>query len=529
MRLHRILKAQEIRQLEASWIDSCAKHWGSVLMEVAGRSCFEEIGAYINDPDKPILVLCGSGNNGGDGLVIARYLLLNNYNVEVYFVSSAKSMDEMKFSPDCLLNKTIIEKLGLNPKLINDVRLLQKPLTEAEVVIDAIFGTGLDRPLSDFYKDIIDTINNNVSTVIAVDLPSGVHADTGQIMGAAIEAEATITFGYLKPGLVSYPGAELANDIYVVDIGLPAYETQISTPAIPFRYLTCHEYIQTLLPHRNNDANKGNFGKLAVVAGSSNMPGAAMLAAHSAMKVGLGLGILASPSAALSHIEASELIFHPLAQTSNGGIANKAHLDLESLLGQVNALVLGPGLGLERETVDFVHHMVAHTIVKAGIPATIDADAINALAMDNATIPKDAIRYVFTPHPKELSRLTGQSVAEIQADRMGSATKAAAELNAIVVLKGAFSIIAHPQGHCFVNPTGNSGMATAGSGDVLSGIIGAYLAQGLNPFDAAVLGVYLHGLAGDLCAQELGEEAMTAPDIMRFLGEGLKDLVQKGY
>lgn len=506
----RIPTTAQQRCQEAAWIQSCHGHWGLVLMELAGRSAAEVALALFEENPGPVSIFCGRGNNGGDGLVVARYLHLHGIPVSVYMIQAAGSLRE-----ECAVNKAIAEKLGITVLYVDpaDLSPLHAVLAESGVVVDALIGTGLDRPVEGAYRAVIDAINGSGKAVLAIDLPSGINSDTGQVMGSAVRAYATVTFGYLKAGLLCYPGADHAGIISVVDIGLPALDADLVALSDNARWwLTTANFVRASLPARPAESHKGTFGYLLTVAGSLGMTGASVLAAKSALRAGVGYSILATPRTLVSHLPPQELVCRPLPETAALSISPDAIPVLVDELEKVDAVILGPGVSQNADTVRFVQEFLG----KIDKPCLIDADGLNAIAQNRDCWPKEAAHFVLTPHPKELSRLTGLSTGEVQSNRIAAAQKASAAFGCTVVLKGARSVIANGD-QVFINPTGNSGMATAGAGDVLSGVIGALLAQGVDPVSAAVCGTYIHGAAGDFAADELGEDGTVAGDLMTFV------------
>ena len=535
--IFRIPTTAQIRRLESDWIAKCDPNWGQVLMEVAGRGAaeaafevWEERNETLSGSQKgSVAIFCGRGNNGGDGFVVARYLHLWGVPVHVWVVGNTKGRgaqaDLAMTTVESSTNRDILKKLGVEVRSFAsdlssnffdtaDGKQLSSSVT---VVIDALLGTGIDRDVDAVFMHAIEMINGSDATVISVDLPSGIHSDTGQVMGAAVQAHATITFGNVKPGLLNYPGADFAGELRVIDIGLPeaAHEK-------PYVHLTSVELVRDLLPQRPANSHKGSFGYLLTIAGSLGMSGATMLATESSLKVGTGLCVLATPSSLVPHLPPKEVIYRPIAETDEVTIAPKALWELEKDLDKATAVVLGPGLSTNEETVSFVQKFMSKVMDRSTeVPCLIDADGLNCISENTKVFPEDARHIVITPHPKELARLLDESTSDIQKDRIGSATKAAVEFGCIVVLKGAHTVIADPDGNVYINPTGNPGMSTAGVGDVLSGIIGGLLAQGVEPFDAAVAGVYLHGRAGDLASHSLGEASVTAGNLVECIPDAI--------
>lgn len=504
----------ELRSLEAQWIELCHNNWGLVLMELAGKRSAEVARAMWQEHCGPVTIFCGRGNNGGDGLVVARYLSLWDVPCTVFMVEGQQKAPSEKRT-ESLINKEALEKLGSKIKSIgpNDVDGIKKQVSESAIIVDALLGTGLDRNLEGIYKQLVDLTNNSGRPVLAIDIPSGINSDTGQIMGSAVTAQQTVTFGYLKAGLLLYPGADLAGQLTLVDIGLPELQTESK------HWLTTYDHVRQLLPKRPTNSHKGTFGSVLTVAGSSNYRGAATLASLSALRTGAGLSVLSTPKSVIPGENVLEVIYKPLPETDSGCIAANAIDQVLEELPKHSAIIVGPGLGSHEETISFVQKLLP-SIDK---PCIVDADGLNAIAKNTSLFPRNK-QFVLTPHPKEFSRLTGMSTEDTQSNRIESALKGAREFDAIVVLKGAHTIIAAPTGEVFINPTGNSGMATAGAGDVLSGIIGGLLAQGLSPMDAAVAGVYIHGLAGDIASENIGETGFLASDIANSVPSALRQI-----
>jgi NAD(P)H-hydrate epimerase len=505
----RIPSTAQLRKLESDWIKKCAAGWGQVLMEIAGRGTAELAYQIWEIHPGVVLVFCGHGNNGGDGLVVARYLSLWGVPVVVRVVGDSSNGEVKMSSPEASTNYKILKEMGIVPVAAGDDTDI---LTDGcSLIIDALLGTGLDREVQGGYRTVIDSINRSGKPVIAVDVPSGINSDTGQIMGAAIRADLTVTFGYLKAGLLHFPGADQAGELKVIDIGLPELPEDNSSKQEPILHIASSEYVLNRIPARPKNSHKGTFGTVLTIAGSFNMPGATILVSESALRTGAGLSILAAPRSIISRLPAAEIIYRPLLETSEITICPNALKEkgFEEDLERATSIILGPGISQNKDTQRFVYELLP--IIEK--PCVIDADGLNAIAANPNAFPKNTWQFVLTPHPKELSRLISKSVAEIQVDRVSAARSAADKFGAVVVLKGAHTVIAGPDNQLFINVTGDSGMATAGSGDVLSGIIGGLLAQGLEPFEAAVTGVYIHGFAGDIASEEVGETGIVAGDI----------------
>ncbi len=521
MRGVRILTTSQVRSLEASWISNCHDEWGLVLMEQAGLGATRAFLDIFEGLPALVTVLCGRGNNGGDGLVLARHLLRSGAAVAVFMVA-APGLPDKFFSRENNINRKILEKLGIEIGYIieDDLDPVQTAIDESAIIVDALLGTGLDRPVEGLHCEVIKIINDSGRTVFSVDVPSGLNSDTGQVMGIAVQASATVTFGGLKPGLLMYPGTGHAGEIRVVDIGLPSPEDlsddlRDNLPQLQKQklFLTIASGIMEAIPVRPADSHKGSFGQVLLVAGSAGMSGASMLSSKACLRAGAGMAILATPKSLVRYLPPEEVIYKGVSETDAETISPAAFHEIELEMERAQVMVIGPGLSSHPETVELIHELVRNVRV----PCVIDADGLNALAGDPKILSQTEGGFVFTPHPKELSRLLDKPVKEIQADRLKAAQEGARKFGAVVVLKGARSIVAHPDGNTFIVPTGNSGMATAGAGDVLSGVIAGLLAQGMDTFSAAIAGAYIHGAAGDMAAEDLGEDGIMAGDILDYV------------
>jgi hydroxyethylthiazole kinase-like uncharacterized protein yjeF len=378
--------------------------------------------------------------------------------------------------------------------------------------VDALLGTGVTGAVTGLLAEAIRWINRQPCPVVAVDLPSGLHSDTGRFDGAAVQADFTATLSEMKIGLVLPPGRDLAGEISVVDIGAPP---SVASGLDVHTHLLEPEDIFHALPFRPSDGHKGTFGKILVLAGSRGMTGAAALSSLATLRAGAGLTMLGIPESLNPILEAkcTEVITKPLPETESGSLSLTAESVIDELTGWADVLVVGPGLSLHPETIALIQKIIQ----KDRLPLVLDADGINALEGEASLLKRRKNPTILTPHPGELARLTGRSISSISADPVAAARDTAAEFRAICVLKGSPSVIASPNGEVVVNPTGNSGLGTGGTGDVLTGVIGGLLAQQAAPFEAAYSGVYLHGLAGDLAADALGQRSLIAGDLLDFL------------
>lgn len=490
---------------------------GAVLMENAGISVVNVIKDFFSQDmrKKRILIFAGKGNNGGDGFVIARHLANMGYDVKVFLLCKTEELQG-----DAKTNWNIIKKMNIRHQLIlgaRDLHVVKIGLLYGDMIVDAIFGTGFKGEPQGIIAKVIQSINEAEKPVVAVDLPSGMEANTGLVKGFCIRATYTITFGLPKIGLVLAPAAGYIGQLIVKDISIPS--TLIEKQEIK-RFLLDEVWCKQKMPVRQLNSHKGTFGHVIVVGGSPGMTGAAILAASGAIRSGAGLVTTAVPSGIHHIIESktTEVMSKPLPETTQGTLALTGLEKIKEICSQ-KVLVLGTGLSRNEETQELVRSLIDNL----SFPAVIDADALYALAGCGDLIKKSTYPIVITPHPGEMAHLVGLTVEEVQSHRLQVAEKVAKEWNVIVVLKGAKTLVATPDGRLFINPTGNAGMATGGTGDVLAGMIGAFLAQGMRPEDAATCGVYLHGLAGDEVSRQKGQMGLTALDIVEILPLILKE------
>ena len=516
----KILSGNQMREVDKKAIEEL-KIPGILLMENAGKAVYEEVLEIINsieDESASVLVICGKGNNGGDGFVAARHLIENGIQT-----TAVSLFRKDNLSGSALINHDILENFTEIVYLDEiDLEKLKQMISVSTIIVDAIFGTGLSSPIKGNIKDIIDAINEySEGFIVAVDVPSGVNADTGEILGTAIVADSTVTFHELKHGLINHPGAEHAGEVIIAPIGIPETLTDGNDYNT---YLITKHYVHVSLPIRVKDSHKGTFGKVFNVAGSIGMTGAAYMCAISSLKVGAGYSVLATPQSAVPIISsmAPEIVCIPLEETFEKAVSQKALAKALDKSKDATVYLIGPGLGTSESTVEFVSQFIQQ-LTDRGENLIIDADALNCLAIKQEVFLP--INSIITPHAKELSRLMRVSVEEIQKDRAKSARDAAQKFNTIVVLKGAMTVIAEPNGNVYINQTGNSGLATAGSGDILAGMIAGFAAQGINLKDAAIVGVYLHGLTGDIAAKELTEYSLTASELLNFIPSALKEVI----
>jgi len=482
---------------------------GVVLMENAGKTTAELIWQHLGSAAGcKIAILCGGGNNGGDGFVVGRWL--TRWGAEVVFHLLA---DPEKISGDARINYLAAKRLDLDLKIIRteaDLDALAQELAGCDFIVDALLGTGLKAEVRGAYRRVIEAMNAAPAPVAAVDIPSGLSADDGRVMGLAVRAELTATFGLAKVGQLIHPGREYCGRLEVVDISIPKRFVDESG-------ISCFELeaadAAAWWPRLPADAHKGSAGHLLVLAGSPGKTGAACLTAEGALRAGAGLVTVGCPLSLNPILEAklTEAMTQPLAETSEATLGLVSKSGVESIMAGKTALAIGPGLSPHPE----VGELLAWLLGACDKPTVIDADALNLLAKQPELIKKTAAPLVLTPHPGEMARLMGLAPAQIQADRVDFARQGAREWSQVVVLKGANSLIAAPDGRVFVNPTGNAGLASGGSGDVLTGLISALLAQGVEPLKAACAGVFVHGLAADRLWNELGGRGYIAGEVAR--------------
>jgi hydroxyethylthiazole kinase-like uncharacterized protein yjeF len=493
----------------------------SVLMENAGRGAVDALERILRPTaGRRVVVVCGRGNNGGDGLVAARHLLARGARVAVWLAGRAEevrgdarvNLDAWRAGGEAVAEVAEPGGAGLDR--------LRASLAGADVVVDALLGTGVRGPATGAVAGAIEAVNAAMRPVCALDLPSGLPSDGEPPAGAVVRAALTVTFGLPKLGLVVPPGVELAGRIEIVDLGVPrSWLGQGSRTA-----LLEPSDIGGLLPPRPIDAHKGRYGHLLVVAGSLGKTGAAALACLGALRAGTGLVTCAVPASQQPVVAArvAEAMTEALPETAARTFSAKAVERLLELLARMDAGALGPGVGLDLETQAAVRELVR----QAERPLVVDADALTALVGRLAVLRDAAAPRALTPHPGEAARLLGVEVPEVQADRLGAARRLAAETGAVVALKGARTVVAGPDGEAAVNPTGNPGMASGGTGDVLTGVAGGLLAQGLRPVPALRAAVYLHGLAGDLAAEARGVAGLVAGDVADALPEAIRRVLE---
>jgi NAD(P)H-hydrate epimerase len=512
----RVLTAAEMREADRRAIEELGIP-GRLLMENAGRAVVE---ALLAEHDRvrlgSVAVVCGKGNNGGDGLVVLRQLVMRGVAARAFVLAGFD-----RLSSDAGANLTTALKLGLEVTPVEDETGWEGAfawIARADVVVDAIFGTGLVRPAEGLVARAIHDINRVAAFKVAVDIPSGLPSDGGAPAGEHLRADLTVALGAPKVSHLLPPGSLSVGKLLIADIGIPpGVLNQVGglletlDPAL----------LKGLLPPRRPDAHKGDFGHLLLVAGSLGKTGAASLAALAALRSGVGLVTVACPRSALPIIARAspDLMTEPLPETPSGTLAAAAAPRLFELLSGKTALALGPGLGRDPETDRAIRQLVG----EATVPTLADADALNAFAGSLDQLPRGRA-LALTPHPGEMARLLGVGSEQIQSDRLTQVRRLASECQVWVALKGFRTLVAEPSGRVRIGMTGNPGLAKGGTGDVLAGMAGAFLAQGHPPALALGLAVHLHGLAGDLVAAETGEVSLLASDLLRRIPEAIRKL-----
>jgi NAD(P)H-hydrate epimerase len=503
----KVAKVHEMKDLDRRATEEFAIS-EDLLMENAGQAVYFVISEELGVKDNKFIVFCGGGNNGGDGLVVARKIHSNGGEVKIFLLD-----DEAKFRGAAKKNFEIVSRMPIEVSRVSSIGSVIPELLDCDAIVDAIFGTGLVRQVSGIYKDVIELINESQSTVFSVDIPSGINGNSGEVMGVAVKADYTVTFGLPKLGNMLYPGYDHCGKLYVSYISFPPalYDSQSIKVAI-------NEPVE--LPERAKDTHKGSYGKALFIAGSSSYLGAPYFSALSFLKAGGGLSYLATPKSISPFIasKGSEIVFVPQKETASGSMALEAKDELLEFSQGVDIVVLGPGLSLAGETQELVRKLA----LEIDKPLLIDGDGITAIAQDMEKIGRRKAPTILTPHLGEMSRITRMGISEINRNEIDVLQRTTRELNAIIILKGAHSLIGYPDGTVFINVTGNCGMATAGSGDVLTGTIAAMYGLGLPLEDAVRIGVFIHGFSGDVAAVDKGEDGITAQDILDYLPDTMK-------
>lgn len=506
----KVVTAQEMAEIDKLTIEKYGVP-SLVLMERAALSVAKHI---IPLGLKNLIILAGPGNNGGDGVAVGRILKNRGFNIKIF-----QLFPDDKLSNDCKKQLEIAEKYGIS---LFKRYPTKKELSEAEVIVDALFGTGLKKKIEGDLAKLINLINSLNKTVIAIDIPSGVSSDSGEILGIAIKASLTVTFGLPKRGHLLFPGREFVGKLSIEDIGFPKELTESEKLKVS---LITKDFVLSLIPPRPFYSHKGTYGHVLVIAGSIGKTGAALMCAKSTLRTGSGLLTMAVPSSLKEVFQSRVLEEMILPLPCNTQTLSKDAIKKidEFINEKADVVAFGPGVGVNEDTEEILKFLLNH----CHVPIVIDADGITLLSNIKDLLKNAKAKTVITPHPGELSRLIGVPVREIEKNRIDIAQNVAKELNTIVVLKGVPTIISEPEGTTFINNTGNPGMATGGTGDVLTGIIASLIGQNLSPFYSSVLGVYIHGLSGDLAAKYRGNHGLIAGDLIDNLPQAIKELTDE--
>jgi NAD(P)H-hydrate epimerase len=527
----KVTTAKEMQHIDHTTIEKYGLA-GTVLMERAGLGVVEAINEiYFSPEDGPvrrtIVVLCGGGNNGGDGFVIARELHNEGKHVEVYlFVKPAALKGDAKINYDAA-RKSGVSIYAANRFISNYSSRVRRHC----LIVDALLGTGLSKGVREPVAGIIKQVNEMSCPVISVDIPSGISSDTGQILGCAIMARHTVTFGLPKRGHFLYPGAEFTGRLHIKNIGFPVHLVESDKIKVN---LVQKKDVPDFLPPRPKSSHKGTYGHVLIVAGSKGKTGAALMAAKACLKTGAGLVTIGVPETLVNAFQSrvTEEMILPLQDKGDGTLSSQAAGQvLDFTKERANVLAVGPGLSNDDE----IEKLVCTLITESQIPVVVDADGINAIVNKVHILKKSRAPVIITPHPGEMSRLlsksrdfreldTGGIRSVIEQNRIETAVAFSGKTGTYLVLKGVPTVTAVPDGRVYINSTGNPGMATAGAGDVLTGMISSFLAQRLSPEIASVLGVYMHGAAGDVAACRSGERVLTASDIIKLTPQAFKSI-----
>ncbi len=491
----------------------------SRLMENAGSACAKAIRDEYNlneNNRKKVTVICGRGNNGGDGYVVARKLFEAGCRVAIVVIGGMPTTDQAKEMFER------VEKMPINMALFDaNKKTALEAIMNTDIIVEAVFGIGLQREVTGLYEELFRCINSSPAQIVSIDVPGGVETDSGKIMGYSVKADFTVAICCAKPCHIYSPGKELCGKIKVVNIGIT--DDEINSIGAGYCNSVDFDDIANKIIPRKFDANKGNFGHVLSVCGSRNMPGAAVFAGKGAVLTGAGLVTCAFPKSAYPAV-ASKLtcpLMLPLKENEEGTLSSECIDDILEKAEKCNVILIGCGLGKNIDTAK----VLVEVIRNAKVPVIIDADGINIISSNINVLKAANVPIILTPHPGEMSRLTGKSISQIQSDRIQTAVKFAEENNVTLVLKGANTVIALPNEEtAYVNTTGNPGMAKGGSGDLLAGMIAGFTASGMSVADATLSGVYVHGMAGDIAAEKKSQIAMTPSDVADCLPFALSTL-----
>ncbi len=513
----KIVNVEEMREIDRKTIKDCGIP-GLILMENAGRAVAERVIEIVKSHPFPrVVIICGKGSNGGDGMVCARHLNRRRIDTKVFLLGRKRdAKGDARTNIDITSN--FVPVVEISTATLNKIK---SELESATLIVDAIIGTGVKGKLASPASNVIEMLSRQNKPVICIDVPSGLDADNGSLCDVCVRGTETVTMGFAKPGLFVNEGPDYSGRVTVADIGIPA--TLVKNVKSGISLLSEGE-IASILPPRPQNAHKGMMGTVFVLAGSIGYTGAAVLSSEGAIRSGCGLVILGIPRTLNAVLETrlTEIITKPLPETDSVTLGLGVEEQIAEILEEADAVAIGPGIGRHSETSALVKKLML-TIEK---PVVIDADGINGLGGDLQILSRRPAPTVITPHPGEMAHLTGKSVEAIKNNPIGISKEVASKCKTVVVLKDARTVIAAPDGQVFINPTGNPGMASAGCGDVLSGMIAGFIAQGLNILDAAKSGVFLHGLAGDIAAESKTQEAMIAGDLIESFPAAFKKIKQ---
>jgi len=479
---------------------------GIVLMENAAIACFEELKKDLGIvKDKLVLVFCGKGNNGGDGFAIARHLKIAGARVIVYPIAGTE------LSGDALVNYDIADKMGIVKDFTGIDEHIENELRCADAVVDAIYGTGIRGTVREDGYEVIEAINANAKYVLSVDIPSGINADTGEVCGICVRADKTVTFAAWKIGMLMYPGADYVGSVVLAPISVPEYILDMDKELVE---IIDESWSVKHRLSRKNDSQKADYGKIFIIAGSEGMSGAAYMSAQAALYGGAGLvtvGVCESIAHAME-VKTTEAMTLVL-DDNDGHIALGAEPAIMSQMAKSDVILIGPGLGRSRE----VGRIIRNVLAAARVPVVVDADALYAVAKDMTMLSDCGCPLIFTPHEAEMARLINSDIEYVRSHRLEVSREFCERYGVTLILKGSRTIVTTPELKQYINITGNPGMATGGSGDVLAGLVAAFSARAEKEGDAAVIAVRHHGLAGDYAMEKYGMEAMTAVDVLNSL------------
>lgn len=491
---------------------------GPILMENAGSEISRQIlKRFPRISTKSVSIICGKGNNGGDGFVVARHLYNKGCRPQVVLL--AKKGD---LKGDAELNGRIVDKMGLSITEVTDEEEWEKireRVMDSDIIVDAIFGTGLTKPVRGRYTQVIEDINRSDSYKVAVDIPSGISSDQFQIIGPCIRADLTVTMAAPKIPHIFPPAEDFMGELVIADISAPSF--LFEDESLPMELME-KERLMPYFKKRKNNTHKGNYGHLFILSGSLGKTGAAAMAGRAALEMGAGLVTVGTPQSCLPIVARSmmELMTEPLAETSEWTLSEKALDQVKILLKGKDAVLIGPGIS----THDSTSRLIMSLLPSIDVPAILDADALNIISSDPGVLKSMSSPVVVTPHPGEFARMTHTSTKEVVEKKLDLAPEFSKEYGVYLVLKGYRTIVATPDGKIFINPTGNPGMATGGSGDVLSGMIASLIMQEGDFLESVLASVYVHGLSGDIAVKERGEKSLLAGDVINFLPKAIMDM-----